>query len=152
MAHACRRSEGFVRWGRPRGISTAIVQIQSLLAIHVRTLASTESVRTLGLHVDKLRGALISRCILVRHSWLHHFLQPLALVGQIVHRIVLLLQSILEVGHHTLLNFFQLFNASLVSLTNTLMLQSLALVHARNAMVVVFTIEIFCLFCIAPHI
>ena len=52
----------------------AVVKVDSRFLVHVRALATTESVLTLSLQVDQLRSAVLTWCILVSHSRLHDLL------------------------------------------------------------------------------
>ena len=98
-------------------------KVKSRVLVDVGDLASTESVLTLGVHVQKLSCTLLRSGVLVSHSWLHNFRKSLALSAKSVDGVILSLQSILQVLHHACFNFFQLLDSPLIGFTQLRMLE-----------------------------
>ena len=97
--------------------------VKSRVLVDVGDLASTESVLTLGVHVQKLSCTFLRSGVLVSHSWLHHLRKSLALSAKSVNGVVLPLQSILQVLHHARFNFLKLLDSPLIGLTQLRMLK-----------------------------
>lgn len=79
-------------------------KVKSRILVDVGDLASTESVLTLGVQVQKLSCTFLRSGVLISHSWLHNLRKSLALRAESVNCVVLLLQSLLQVLYHARFN------------------------------------------------
>ena len=133
-------------------LRSLVVHADCLLATDTVALifAPTESIRALGLHLEKIAGALLLWGVFVGLTRLHDFLQAFAFRSQLIHHSVLRLKSVLEIIDHSLLNFFKLFDSHLVGNSNALMLCSLFLLHHRNVFVIVLSTDVLVLGCVSP--
>ena len=118
-----------------------VVEIDSRVLVHVRALATAECILTRCLQVNELRGTVFARSIFVRHSRLHYLLQALALARKLSERIILLLQGLLEIRNHPLLNLLKVLDAHLVGLTHTSCFTSALIVLLRHLLVVSLSVK-----------
>lgn len=74
---------------------------------------------------------------------MHHLFQAFALVSELVHSGVFLLEGPLEIINHSLFDFFELFDAVLVSQTDSFVLSCFICVGLSHTAVVVLSVEVF---------
>ena len=104
------------------------------------------------MHLEKIPGALLPRGIFIGLAGLHDFLQTLAFRSQLIHHIVLHLQSILEIIDHPLFDFLKLLDTVLIRNAHPLMLSCLFLLRVRDIDVEILPVDVLVFGCVSAMV